>query len=156
MEGGAGLTTDPLIRGVPTVVNAITPPAVGAHTLFLQCHCPASQWFQGQRASPNPPSESLSPSEFPSIGTLMDTGFFGLDMMSIFLKGRSWLSEVGLLYHGFVYWEVSCLLMTLIHRKPRIEKDGSHQSCGHGFVFWSFTTNKFFKVNKDNHLSNFR
>ena len=89
-------------------------------------------------------------------GDLLDTGFFGLDMMSIFLKGRSWLSEVGPLYHGFVYWGISCLLMTLIHRKPRIEKDGSCPRCGHGFVFWSFTTNKFLKVSKDNHLSNFR
>ena len=139
-----------------------------------QCHHTSSCWGTHLVPAVPLPSQSMVPgaasfskSSFRVLitirvpkhrdtGDLLDTGFFGLDMMSIFLKGRSWLSEVGPLNHGFVYWGISCLLMTLIHRKPRIEKDGSCKRCGHGFVFWSFTTNKFFKVNKDNHLSNFR
>ena len=71
MGGGAGLTTDLLVGGVPTVVDAITPPAVRDTHLVPALPLPSQATVMGAASfSESTFTVLITITEFPSIGTL--------------------------------------------------------------------------------------
>ena len=69
--GGAGLTTGLLIRGVPTVVDAITPPAVRDKHLVPALPLPSQTMVPGAaRFSKSTSTVLIAITWFPNIATL--------------------------------------------------------------------------------------